>query len=279
MSTAIFLKKSQSDEKKCQLNAVYGLLHRSHLENMVQSERYDLAKAQIDNWQMPSTSLPLELSIIPSRAVTSSKIFRSQGDFLAARERLEPRLSALAVHEQIHSQVLCQLVDACSDLGCHKMSIGLRSPAIIDWRRKSLGEKGLRRVLVSSIDVMLQQQQYRGAKSTVDEVCSMLEGLQTLDITDELFHIRVFLASARVSFLCSEFGQAIGGWKVALCQIQKSASFKSEGFTCAVAQLSISLAHIRMANLEQAAIPFDRGQKILVRVSHDYLLASRGTTR
>ena len=94
-----FFKRSQSDDKKCQLNAVYGLLHRSHSENMVQSETYDLAKAQIDNWQIPSTASPLELSILPSRAVTSRKIFRSQGDFLAARERLESCLNALAVHE------------------------------------------------------------------------------------------------------------------------------------------------------------------------------------
>jgi tetratricopeptide (TPR) repeat protein len=246
------------------------LLHRSHLENLVQCGKYDLAEQQVNDWQMPPAPSPMEWSILPSRTITSSKVFRSQGDFAAAQERLEICLKVLKGHEQVASQVLCQLLDIYSDLELPQMAAELIAPEIEKWRKKAPKSKALRRILVSSIDISLQRENYHDVNKTIEELSGTFEGLQKLDISDELLHIRLLIASARIHYLSSDFSQAVQRWKIALNHVQKYASFNGEGFTYAVIHLSLSLAYLKMDQSEMAAISFGQGQRILCQGKRDY---------
>jgi hypothetical protein len=67
--------------------AVYGLIHRLHLENLVQREAYDLAEKRIANWPNPESKL--EWATFPSRTLTSSKIYRSHGSSSSVQDTLE----------------------------------------------------------------------------------------------------------------------------------------------------------------------------------------------
>jgi hypothetical protein len=72
----------------------------------------------------------MELSILPSRILTSSKIFRSQGDFTAAQKRLKMCLKVLKGHEQVGSQVLYQLLNIYFDLELPQLAAELIAPKI-----------------------------------------------------------------------------------------------------------------------------------------------------
>ena len=265
-----FFQQGRPARVKSPLSTMHGLLHRSHLENLVQCEKYDLAKQQVNDWEMPPAPSPMEVSILPSRILTSSKVFRSQGDFTAARERLEMCLKVLKGHEQVGSQVLCQLLDIYSDLELPQLATELIAPKIEKWKKKAPKSKALRRILISSIDIDLQREHYHDANKTIEELSSTFEGLQNLNVSDELLHIRLLIASARINYLCSEFDQAIQRWKVALDHVQKYASFHGEGFTYAVIHLSISLAYLEMDESGEAVISFNHGQRILREGMRDY---------
>jgi hypothetical protein len=63
-----------STEEK-QYNAVAGLLHRSHLENLIQRGLYSLAKSQMYDWSPLDHVFTMEASVLPLRALTICKIF------------------------------------------------------------------------------------------------------------------------------------------------------------------------------------------------------------
>lgn len=90
-----FYRQLNFDQVNPKLNTLYGRLHRSHLENLVQCENYSSAIEEVDNWRVPEPFSQLEGHLLPSMTITVCKIFRSQGLFLEARERLESCLRTL----------------------------------------------------------------------------------------------------------------------------------------------------------------------------------------
>lgn len=61
------------------VHALHGFLHVSHLENLVQTERHNYAVEEMENWSIQANPSLMELRVLPSRALTASKIFRSMG--------------------------------------------------------------------------------------------------------------------------------------------------------------------------------------------------------
>jgi hypothetical protein len=130
------------------LNAIFGVLHRWHLENLVQCDDYELAKEQIDHWQLAAPASPMELRILPSIASTTSKIFRSQGSFECARQHLELCVKVLHQRDSIRARVLCQLADVYKDLGFPDLASELLGPKVEKERKKTIRTKAYRRFLV-----------------------------------------------------------------------------------------------------------------------------------
>lgn len=265
-----FFHRYQPSGMQGRLNAMLGLLHRSHLENLTQCEKYHLAQQQVNDWQILNPPSQIELSILPSTSLTSCKVYRSHGDFSAALETLKMCLKVLKRHEPIHSQVLCQLVDVYSDLNSPELAAQLIVPEIEELRKTSRHSKALRRILVSSVDNDLQQERYDHANETIEELSRIFKNLKDLNISDELLHVRLLVASARINYLRSEFIQAVQNWKFVLDCVQKYASFKGEGFTYGVLHMSMSLTYLEIGKLDEATSSYQCGRRILDKAMRDY---------
>jgi len=261
-----FYRQHQPDRVSKRLNALYGRIHGSHLENLVQCEKYDFAIEQVDDWQVPTCPSLLENCVGLYRTVTVSMIFRSQGSFIEARTRLELCLK-FKPQQTNRVRVLCSLADVYYDLGLSQEARTLIAPEI---EKRATKSKAYRRLLVSMVDTNIQQHLYDDARKTITELDGVFDKMSNLDVSDQLLHIRVLVALGRVYQYDSKFDQAIQRWKVALPHLQKYSSFKGEGFTYAAIHLSLSLAYLKSGNLGEARASFDCAKEILSRGKRDY---------
>ncbi|KAF2692018.1 hypothetical protein K458DRAFT_381845 [Lentithecium fluviatile CBS 122367] len=184
------------------LNALHGLLHRSHLENLVQCDEYELAKEQMDHWQLTDTASTMEWDVLPSRTITTSKIFRSQGAFKCAQQNLELCVKVLRHGDPTPAQVLCQLADVYNDLGFPDSASELLAPEIEAERKRATKTKAFRRFLVSSVDTSLQRQKYDDARTDIEGLEEIFNNLSCLDVSDQLLHVRTQSAERRTSNSC-----------------------------------------------------------------------------
>ena len=63
------------DRLSKRLNALYGHIHGSHLENLVQYDKYGPAIEEVDDWRTSSSSSPMECRVLLSRAITDHRVF------------------------------------------------------------------------------------------------------------------------------------------------------------------------------------------------------------
>ncbi|KAF2752574.1 hypothetical protein EJ05DRAFT_295619 [Pseudovirgaria hyperparasitica] len=261
---------SSFQQRQKRLNALYGLIHRSHLENLVQCEQYQLATEHISHWQLTETASPMEWGILPSRTLTTSKIFRSQAAFKCAQESLELCVKFLHPREPARAQVLCQLADVYNDVGFSSAANELLAPEIEEGRKEATKTKAFRRFLVSSVETCVQTRQYDDASLDLEQLGVIFSNLSRLDVSDQLLHIRTLVASARICHMRGEFRSAIHVWDVALRRVQSYNSFEGEGFTYSAIHLSRSLAYLELGEHERAESSFKHGKAILDRGPRDY---------
>ncbi len=255
-----FYRQLQPERVSKKLNALYGRLHGSHLENLVQCEQYSAAIEEVDDWRTSKPSSLMEFRVLPSRAVTIAKIYRSQGLFTDVRSRLESCLMMLFPPDTNRCQVLCSLADVYCDLRLPDKAYKLLIPDIEKERKKVSKTKSFRRLLVTLIDTDIQRCRYDNAISIIAELGDIFNHLSNLDISDQLLHVRTLVASARICHYNSQFHKALQRWEVALIHVQKSKSFEGEGFTYAIIHLSISLAHLESGDVEEAQKAFKRAE-------------------
>ncbi len=257
------------------LNALYGRLHVSHLENLVQSEHYSIAEEEMDDWKTPQEPSLMEQRVFPSRTVVMAKLFRCKGRFrdvvITLQEclELEKRLK-LPLPQMNRIQLICSLADAHCDLGSPEAAHALLEPEIEDQRKKSARGKQLRRLLVCAIDADLGRDLYDNAQRTVQEIETVHSGLSDLDATDQLLHVRVLLAAARVYFYKEQFSEALGAFKVLINRVQEYRSLKSDGFVYALAHLSICLVNLKTGNVGECKQSFDYARTIIYREWPDF---------
>jgi hypothetical protein len=214
----------------------------------------------------------METSTLASRTVTLAKVLRSQGLFSPAREQLEMCLQTIHPQDPNLGQVLCSLTDTYCDLKLPDMAHNLISPEIEKERKRGKKTKSLRRVLVTALDVDIQRGLYEHAKETIDELTVIFNELRSLDVNDELLHVRVLVASARLHQLTCRFDQALQGWEEVLAHVQKYKSFEGEGSTYAITHLSISLTYLEIGNKEEAWNASQHGRRILTWGMRDFCI-------
>jgi hypothetical protein len=268
---AIF--KAVSPGMHVRSRAIYGLLHRSHLENLIQCDQYDLAELQINDWPLPDSQI--EWETFPSQTLTSCKIYRSRGTFEVAKTTLEMCLDAVRKHNAnspIYPRVLCQLMDVFSDLQQPH-----QSDKLIATASEKYTDGAMRRIRVSSVDADLLQNRYENATKTIHELRKVFEKQKPLNVSDELLHIRLLVAAARISHLQDKFLEALHGWESVLDHAQRYMSFRGEGFTYAVVHMSMSLAYLQLNDQHGAVQSFTEGKRILGQTKRDYWIPTLPT--
>jgi hypothetical protein len=251
------------------LVALLGRLHVSHLENLVQSEHYSTAAEEIEDWKTSQEPSLMEQCVFRSKAVVIAKLFRCQGHFDKVVLTLEESLK-LPFPQMNRIQLICSLADAYCDLGLPGVAHARLKPEIEVQRMKSTRGKHFRRLWVCAIDADLERGLYDNAQRTVQEIETMYNGLSGLYATDQLLHVRVLLAAARIYFCKMQFLDALGAFRVLIDRVREYRSLKSEGFVHALAHLSICLVHLETGNVLEGERSFDYARTIIYREWPDF---------
>lgn len=205
----------------------------------------------------------MELSVLPRKLVVISKILRFQGSFDQACRELERCLAIMRPHDGHRYQVLCNLADTYCDLGLPEKAHGILSSEVETVKRTPWRGKPLRSLLVATIEPQIQKGHYACAENTIKELQVMFSNLATVDVSDELRHMRVLLGSARVSYHMSGKSGTLEKLNAALIHIQPYRSFKEGGYIHAVIQLSISLLHLELGHIAEADKVFKDAASVL----------------
>ncbi|KAK0889498.1 hypothetical protein LTR02_015407 [Friedmanniomyces endolithicus] len=221
------------------LYALCGRLHVSHLGNLVQTGRYEVALREVKSWKMPENPSLMEIRVLPSKNLLISKIFRAQGRFVDAQCVLQQ--CPLLPNDTYRYQVISGRADAYNDL---------------DQSEEAHTD--------------IQTARYEEARRSVHQLAIMFRGLHNLDVSDQLLHVRMLVASARLYHCNAEFRQAIEGWKRVLVHVQRYATFHLGGYTHAISNLSLSLAHLHVMEIDDAREAFECAKGILSRTPQDY---------
>ncbi|KAH8587626.1 hypothetical protein B0O99DRAFT_677972 [Bisporella sp. PMI_857] len=251
------------------LNALYGRLHISHLENLVQSEHYRTAAEEIEDWRISQEPSLMEQCVFRSKTVVVAKLFRCQGRFHDVVHTLEECLK-LPFPQMNRIQLICSLADAHCDLGSPDVAHARLKTEIEAQRKKSARGKQFRRLWVCAIDADLERGWYDSAQKTVQEIETIYSGLSDLDATDQLLHVRVLLAAARIYFYKEQFSEALGAFKVLINRVQEYRSLKSDGFVYALAHLSICLVNLKTGSVGECKKSFNYARTIIYREWPDF---------
>jgi tetratricopeptide (TPR) repeat protein len=264
-----FYRNLQPSMENKRLNALYGRLHVSHLENLLQSEHYRSAAEEIEDWKISQKPSLMEQCVFRSKTVVVAKLFRCQGRFHDVVHTLEECLKLL-FPQMNRIQLICNLADAHSDLGSPDVAYAHLSAEIEAQRKKSARGKQFRRLWICAIDADLERGRYDSAQKTVQEIETVYSGLSDLDATDQLLHVRVLLAAARIHFYNEQFSEALGAFTVLNPRVQEYRSLKSDGFVYALAHLSICLVNLKTGNVGECKKTFDYARTIIYKEWPDF---------
>lgn len=264
-----FYRHLQPSMESKRLNALYGRLHISHLENLVQSEYYRAAAEEIEDWKISQEPSLMEQCVFRSKTVVVAKLFRCQGRFHDVVHTLEECLK-IPLPQMNRIQLICSLADAHCDLGLPDVAHARLKPEIEAQRKKSARGKQMRRLWVCEIDADLERGRYDSAQKTVQEIETVYSGLSDLDASDQLLHVRVLLAAARIHLYKEQFSEALGAFTVLINRVQEYRSLKSDGFVYALAHLSICLINLKTGNIGECEKSFDHARTIIYREWPDF---------
>ena len=97
-----------------ELNAIYGRLYQSHLENLSHSPKHALK--DLNDWQILTYPSILESEVYTSRAIIVYRIHHLCGELEKARQDLEHCLDLIGPHGKSRPKALCSLADVYCDL-------------------------------------------------------------------------------------------------------------------------------------------------------------------
>ncbi|KAJ6004686.1 hypothetical protein N7540_013055 [Penicillium herquei] len=215
-------------------------------------EKFYEAYSTLIKWDIPhpSTMSEMERQILISYSLVASDILRSRGNLTLAKDYLLDlyRYPQLILHDPRRYKIFTALIDIHCAMGEIDEAESLLSKEMENMPRDMTKSK--RRLLVSSLDVSIARTSdkcFKQARSRIAELEKFFQRHDTLDISDQLLHIRALVASARIYHLDSSFTQSIEEWERVKVLAGEYSAFRQKGFTYAFCELSIGYAQVLMA--------------------------------
>ncbi|MCJ1423578.1 hypothetical protein MMC29_001462 [Sticta canariensis] len=265
-----------------------GLLHLSQANN--QTYRFDFRRAREESrkWRPPSDNLSdSELRLLCDHLYCNGRILKGEGRFNEARRCFE---GCLAIHG-ISRPKRALIVSHLSDIYCELdyMQRNARQPGqhsahleegrevvqreIARMRASANPSKGLRRLLLSLVEIELRGGHLESAERIISELLEMYSGVTEPDVNERVGHVQTLIARARIS----QLDEAEGHWHAALLQNRAYNPQEEEVFTCGVIHLFISSARFQLEDIDGSRLMFEKAAEVIGRKRPQFLIPGIGT--
>lgn len=257
-------------------------LRRSHLENLMQQERFSLALQEARAWHFaPRCHMGHRLH--PSISITVGKIFIAHGFHESARECFQDTLFGGPIHrEQVNGDIrvnlLCRLADVYCDLKEPTRALTLLDGEIKMFNKEHRPYRKIQRLLLAQVDAYLADQ------GTLAEALSALCDSrldfrkENKDITDQFMHVRCQFARARVHCYLSRYEDGYREWGAALALVKKYPDFDDDGFAAGICHLSMAWASVELGDWNAGDEAYLKAKALLEKSPPNYWLPTIQTT-
>ena len=266
-----------------------GLLHLSQANN--KAYRFDFCKAREETckWRPSSDILSDgELRLLCDQLCITGRTLRGEGRFDEARLCFEGCLTTpgllrskrplVASHlsdiyceiDYIQRNNACQLTPQSEYLTKGRELVQREIDCARECNKPS---KGLRRLLLSLVEIQIRRDRFDRAKCIIFELLEIYGKIAEPDITDRVGHVRTLIARARVSQLC----EAKEHWNAALLQNKTYNPVEEEVFTCGVIYLFLSFVHFQLDDVDGSRGTFEKASEVICRKRPQFLMPGMGT--
>lgn len=257
-------------------------LHISQAMNHAFRFRFTEARAELLKWKPTQDFGRDNLDLIWSHVATAGRVLRGQGNFKEARVCFEVCLQTDGLSQSKHCLILSALADVYCELSYAESdpSFLVRAGAMvkpkIDEVRSSRRQhlKGYRRLLLSLVEVQINQHQYSDAETDIKELLDTYEKLRSPDMVDRLGHVRALVAFARI---CTRPAMALQRWKDALFYNSLYNPWEEEVFTCGVVYLFLAVIWHRLGDRANSLGNLGRAVHVLQQRQPQHLIPGLGT--
>ncbi|KIL92326.1 hypothetical protein FAVG1_04735 [Fusarium avenaceum] len=246
-------------------HALGGRIHISQMENKFKC--YDnVVPSFAYEWEAEQPLSTLDMEVTFRLQSTAARYFQSIGDFGAAKASLEQFIS-LALIKPIRANsrrvLVGRLADVYCEVGEYLKAVEILQPELDGIDKCDRERRGFRRLLLALVDANIGLTRLDAAESTLQELLGGMPHVPD-DINDQQLHIRMLLASARISHLSLDLGEAVLRWRIALEQVNNMHTLGSSGgFIAAVIYLSLAHAELSLGDKDGGHRSWTTGLKIL----------------
>jgi hypothetical protein len=280
---------SQSLELNQESHDILGLLHLSQANN--QAYRFDFrgAREETCKWHPLSDNLSdFELRLLWDQLCCNGRILRGEGQFDQARLCFEGCLATPGIPQPKRLLIISHLSDVYCELDYmqrnNPQQLTLQSTCLDKEREVLQGEvecmrtlgkpsKGLRRLLLSLVEIEIRQGHLDRAECLINELLDIYSKIDEPDVVDRVGHVRTLIARARISHLC----EAEMHWNAALLQNRVYNPLEEEVFTCGVIYLFMAFVRFQLGDVDASRWNFEKATEVICKKRPQFLMPGMGT--
>jgi tetratricopeptide (TPR) repeat protein len=261
-------------------HALEGRIHISQMENKIKCYDNDVPLFAYE-WEAEQPLSTLDMEVTFRLQSTAARYFQSIGDFGAAKASLEQFIS-LALIKPIRANsrrvLVGRLADVYCEVGEYLKAVEILQPELDHIDKCDRERRGFRRLVLALVEANIGLTRLDIAESTLQELLGDLPHGPD-DINDQQLHIRMLLASARISHLSLDFGEAVLRWRIALEQVNNMHTLGSSGgFIAAVIHLSLAHAELSLGDKDGSHRSWITGLEILASEKCEFWIPVVPTT-
>lgn len=126
-------------------------------------------------------------------------------------------------------------------------------------RASSNPSKGLRRLLLSLVEIEIREGRLERAECLTSELLGIYSRVAEPDVNDRVRHVRTLIARARIS----QLDEAEKHWYAALLQNRAYNPLEEEVFTCGVIYLFISFVRFQLGDIDGSRATFKNAGEVI----------------
>lgn len=250
-----------------------GLLHLSQANN--HTYRFDFCRAREETrkWSPSSDNLSdSELRLLSDQLCCNGRNLRGEGRFNEARRCFEGCLATRGLSRSKRVLIISHLSDIYCELDHMQRNVcqlKLQSAHLkkgrevlqreIDRMRASANpSKGLRRLLLSLVEIEIREGRLERAECLTSELLGIYNRVAEPDVNDRVRHVRTLIARARIS----QLDEAEKHWHAALLQNRAYNPLEEEVFTCGVIYLFISFVRLQLGDIDGSRATFKNAGEV-----------------
>ena len=198
------------DPANIRSHCAYGRLLLSRTENTILRKEFRKVASYLASWEVKSSPVSgLELQVVRMKNTVIGRVPRYEGQFDHARYCLEECLKTIP-SETSRYHIIHHLADVYCELKIPGAAENLVLDEVKQLRaRGKQRSKPFRRLALPLAEAFIEQRTPEAARTVLQELLDIFDGIAGHDIADQLGHVRVVIGLARVCWYESEAHQIL----------------------------------------------------------------------